>query len=126
MFIKNNNIEYNVKRKIIYKQWTILSHLVAMVRILFSAFTGTGWAHGFITAVIAFERFICVVSPFYAQKFFKTKTMVVIIGTVSTILIGSVGAIVIIKHNYAGCVYDPFSKTTLTMVLLTKYVFTIN
>ena len=77
------------------------------------------WVSHFLSAVIASERCFCVVSPFHAQRYFKTSTMAVFIFTVSAILLGGLLAIAGPKHT-AVCMFDPATNKTKDIVYVTK------
>nr|KAG5704437.1 hypothetical protein BaRGS_024292 [Batillaria attramentaria] len=86
----------------------------------FVGLTGFTWVSMFLSAVIASERCLCVVSPFKAKQVLSTYTMAVFIVIVSAVLLGGMLAIAGPKHTSA-CVFDPVTNHTSTIVAVTKY-----
>ncbi|XP_076441500.1 uncharacterized protein LOC143280656 [Babylonia areolata] len=86
----------------------------------FPGLTGVTWVSQFLSAVIASERCFCVVSPFHAQKFFKTSTMAAVIFSTSAVLLAGMLAIAGPKHT-AVCMFDPLTNTTKDIVYVTDY-----
>ncbi|KAK7493508.1 hypothetical protein BaRGS_00015219, partial [Batillaria attramentaria] len=84
----------------------------------FTGLTGFTLVSMFLSAVIASERCLCVVSPFKAKQVLSTCTMAVFIVIVSAVLLGGMLAIAGPKHTIA-CVFDPATNATNSIVFVT-------
>ncbi|KAL8589842.1 hypothetical protein ACOMHN_020845 [Nucella lapillus] len=82
--------------------------------------TGFTWVSMFLSAVIAAERCFCVISPLRAQRMLSTRTLAVVITSISLLLLTGMLAIAGPKHTEA-CVFDPQTNTTSLIVYVTEY-----
>lgn len=81
--------------------------------------TGFLFASQFLSCVIACERCFCVVSPFKAQKYFKTSTMAVIISVVCFVLVAGIWVIAGNKHIVV-CEFNPVTNRTSNVLAFTS------
>ena len=51
---------------------------------------GFVYVSGFVTTLIACERWLCVSHPFTAKKFLKTKVAAIIVVTAAVVLVGGI------------------------------------
>ncbi|KAK7107335.1 formyl peptide receptor-related sequence 6-like [Littorina saxatilis] len=82
---------------------------------------GFTWVSQIMSAIIASERCLCVMSPLRSQTILKTKTMAIIIGFVFAVV---VGLYFIVGARYAVvCVYDlALGRTTFMLVASEFYL----
>ena len=74
-------------------------------------FFGFTWVSQIMSAIIASERCLCVLSPLRSQTLLQTRTMAVIITFVYLVV---VGVYFLVSERYRiGCVFDPSSGTVL-------------
>ena len=73
-------------------------------------FFGFSWVSQILSAIIATERCLCVLSPLRFQTLLQTRTMTAIIIAVYLVVVG-VYFIVATRYRF-GCVFDPSSNTT--------------
>ncbi|KAL8589835.1 hypothetical protein ACOMHN_020838 [Nucella lapillus] len=86
----------------------------------FVGLTGFTWVSMFLSAVIAAERCFCVVSPLRAQRMLSTRTLAVVITSISLLLLTGMLVIAGPKHTEV-CVFDPQTNTTSLIVYVTDY-----
>ncbi|XP_076442730.1 galanin receptor 2a-like [Babylonia areolata] len=86
----------------------------------FVGLTSFTWVSMFLSAVIAAERCFCVVSPLRAQRMLSTRTLAVIITTISLLLLAGMMAIAGPKHTEA-CLFDPQTNRTSLIIYVTEY-----
>ena len=72
-------------------------------------FYGFGWVSQIMSAIIASERCLCVLSPLRFQTLLKTKNMAIVI---TTVYLSVVGLYFFVAARYRiACVFDPTSDT---------------
>ncbi|PVD25879.1 hypothetical protein C0Q70_13543 [Pomacea canaliculata] len=98
-------------RNLVGESSVLLQYLVGLTGFLF--------ASQFLSCVIACERCFCVVSPFKAQKYFKTSTMAVIISVVCFVLVAGIWVIAGNKHIVV-CEFDPVTNRTSNVLAFTS------
>ncbi|KAL8589841.1 hypothetical protein ACOMHN_020844 [Nucella lapillus] len=86
----------------------------------FVGLKGFNWVSMFLSAVIAAERCFCVVSPLRAQRMLSTRTLAVVITSISLLLLTGMLTIAGPKHTEA-CVFDPQTNTTSFIIYVTDY-----
>lgn len=79
---------------------------------------GFSWVTAFTMTIIACERCFCVVSPFHARHFLKTKTMAVLLFFSSGIIMG--GYYVVAMKWSLVCIFDPVTNATVTFTYPSK------
>ena len=98
----------------IHVQFTTKERFGPMLRFItnnnLAGFFGFSWVSQFLSAIIATERCLCVLSPLRFQTLLQTRTMAVIITAVYLVVVG-VYFIVATRYRF-GCVFDPSSNTT--------------
>ena len=72
-------------------------------------FFGFSWVSQILSAIIATERCLCVLSPLRFQTLLQTRTMAVIITAVYLVVVGVY--FVVATRYRIGCVFDPASNT---------------
>ena len=85
-------------------------------------FFGLAWVSQVISAIIASDRCLCVLSPLRSQTMLKTRTMAVII-TVVYFLVGGLYFLMATRYRIS-CVFDPASDSV--MYSLTASEFYLN
>ena len=92
---------------------------VLLISVLFPGIEGSAWVSQFLSTAISCERCFVIVSPFRAQTYMKTSTMVAIITFVSSVLIG--GVAFINGHTFAkSCLFDPVTNTINDVISVTQ------
>ncbi|KAL8589823.1 hypothetical protein ACOMHN_020826 [Nucella lapillus] len=86
----------------------------------FLGLTGFTWVSMFLSAVIAAERCFCVVSPLRAQRMLSTRTLAVVITSISLLLMTGMLTIAGPKHTEA-CVFNLQTNTTSFIFYVTEY-----
>ncbi|KAL8608248.1 hypothetical protein ACOMHN_042115 [Nucella lapillus] len=85
-------------------------------------FFGFSFVSQILSAIIASERCLCVVSPLKAQMLFRTKTMAVII---VILYITVVGLYFFVATRYRiGCVFDQFSGVSFKTAIAGEFFIT--
>ena len=72
-----------------------------------------------LSAIIASERCLCVLSPLRSQTLLQTKTMAVIITGVFLVVVGFY--FVMAQRYRVGCVFDPTSNTAMYTLIPAKF-----
>ncbi|XP_070173689.1 formyl peptide receptor-related sequence 6-like [Littorina saxatilis] len=80
---------------------------------------GFTWVSQVISAIIASERCLCVLSPLRSQTFIKTRTMAVVISLVFVVVVGLY--FVVAARYHMGCVYDPASDTAMVIYVASEF-----
>ena len=97
----------------IHVQFTTKERFGPMLRFMTNnnlvGFFGFSWVSQILSAIIATERCLCVLSPLRFQTLLQTRTMAVIITAVYLVVVG-VYFIVATRYRI-GCVFDPSSNT---------------
>ena len=97
----------------IHVQFTTKERFGPMLRFMTNnnlvGFFGFSWVSQILSAIIASERCLCVLSPLRFQTLLQTRTMAVIITAVYLVVVG-VYFVVATRYRIA-CVFDPSSNT---------------
>nr|KAG5690902.1 hypothetical protein BaRGS_003393 [Batillaria attramentaria] len=80
---------------------------------------GCSWASQYLSAIIASERCLCIVSPLRAHDLLKTRTMLIII-VVGCLLIIAPMFVINTKISFA-CVYNPLTNSTSLQLHPTQF-----
>ena len=97
----------------IHVQFTTKERFGPMMRFMannnLAGFFGFSWVSQILSAIIATERCLCVLSPLRFQTLLQTRTMTVIITAVYLVVVGVY--FVVATRYRIGCVFDPSSNT---------------
>lgn len=80
---------------------------------------GFTWVSQVISAIIASDRCLCVLSPLRFQTFLKTRTMAVIISLVFVVVVGLY--FVVAARYHLGCVYDLASDSAVVIYVASEF-----
>ncbi|KAK7104945.1 formyl peptide receptor-related sequence 6-like [Littorina saxatilis] len=80
---------------------------------------GFTWVSQVISAIIASERCLCVLSPLSSQRLIKTRTMAVVLSSVFVVIVGLY--FVVAARYRLGCVYDPGSGKSLVAAVDSEF-----
>ena len=82
-------------------------------------FFGFSWVSQVLSAIIASERCLCVISPLRFQTLLPTRTMA---GIVSVVYVAVVGLYFVVAMRYRiECVYDPASDTVVYTAIASEF-----
>ena len=84
-----------------------------------ACFFGFTWVSQVLSAIIASERCLCVLSPLRSQTMLKTRTTAVVIAVVYLVVMGFY-FVVATKYRIA-CVFDPASNTALYTLIAGEF-----
>ena len=97
----------------IHVQFTTKENFGPLLRFIannnLSGFYGFSWVSQILSAIIATERCLCVLSPLQFQALLQTRTMAVIITAVYLVVVGMY--FIVATRYRIGCVFYPFSNT---------------
>ena len=101
----------------LYLRFTTKEIYGPMMRFMFNnnlvGFFGFSWVSQVLSAIIASERCLCVLSPLRSQTMLQTRTMAVIIAVVYVVVVG--GYFVMATRYRVACVFKPETGATWYM-----------
>ena len=97
----------------IHVQFTTKERFGPMLRFMTNnnlvGFYSFSWVSQILSAIIATERCLCVLSPLRFQTLLQTRTMAVIITAVCLVVVGFY--FFVVTRYRIDCIFDPFSNT---------------